>query len=67
MLQPNDEIIPIAEFCRREGKSPRAARRLYKIHAGLKFQVKGERGSRINYSHFKRICAAPKGYIKLKK
>lgn len=62
-----DEVIPITEFAARTGKTVRQVRRLYKTHAGLKHQVVGEKSSRVNYSQWQRICASPRGYIKLVK
>lgn len=61
----SDSFLPIAEFCILTKKSPRNVRRLYKIHAGLKRQVKGEKSSRVNYSLWLRIVENPKGYVKL--
>lgn len=60
-----DEVIPITEFAQRTGKTVRQVRRLYSLHAGLKHKVVGEKSSRVNYSEWQRICASPRGYIKL--
>jgi hypothetical protein len=61
------KIIPIETFCLWENKTPRQVRRLYRIHAGLKVQVKGEKTSRVNYSLWLKILANPRGYVKLKR
>lgn len=66
MTRAGDEIIPIAEFCEKTNKKPRQVRRLYKIHAGLKHQVRGEKTSRVNWSLWQRILQNPMGYVKLK-
>lgn len=65
MTKQGDEIITLAEFCGRTGKTVRQVKRLFKIHAGLKHHIAGERASRVNASLWQRILENPKGYVKL--